>query len=98
MSESTVHILAFIQTLLLTTALPLSCIAAYGARGTRWGSVLRPIPVVEVSFIVGISMGILHYDTGVLLLVQALVFAVGVLATTVISFRLARLARGGVKA
>lgn len=98
MSASPIHILTFVQTLLLSMALPLSIIAAYGSRGTQWGGVLAPLPVIEVSFILGIAMSLLHYDSGSLLLVQALVFAVGVLGTTVVAFRLVRLAMGGGKA
>lgn len=97
MSASTLEIFAFLQTLLMAAALPLSTIAAYGFRGTPWGGVLLPLPLIEASFIVGIAMSLLQYDTGSLLLVQALVFGVGVVGTTVSSFRLARIAWGGVR-
>lgn len=98
MSATTLEVLALVQTLLMAAALPLSTIAAYGFRDTPWGAVLRPLPVIELSFIVGIAMSLLEYDTGRLLLVQALVFGVGVLGTMVASIHLARIARGGVRA
>lgn len=98
MSASTLEILAFVQTLLMAAAIPLSTVAAYGFSDTPWGAVLRPLPVIELSFIVGIAMSLLEYDTGPLLLVQALVFGVGVLGTTVASVHLARIAWGGVRA
>lgn len=97
MSASALEVLAFTQTLLMASALPLSVIAAYGFRGTPWGGVLVPLPFVELSFIIGIAMSLLEYDTGQLLLVQALVFAVGVVGTTIASFRLAKIAWGGVR-
>lgn len=98
MTASTIELLAFVQTIILSIALPLSTIAAYGSRGTQWGGVVAPLPVIELSFIIGIAMGLLDYDTGTLLLVQAVVFSVGVVGTTIVAIRLMKLATGGIRA
>lgn len=98
MTASTIELLAFVQTILLSIALPLSTIAAYGSRGTQWGAVVAPLPVIEVSFIIGIAISLLDYDTGTLVLVQAVVFGIGVVATSLAAIRLVKLAIGGSRA
>lgn len=98
MTATTIELLAFVQTIILSIALPLSTIAAYGSRGTEWGGVVAPLPAIEVSFITGIAMGLLDYDTGQLVLVQAVVFGVGVVGTTIVAIRLMKLSTGGTRA
>lgn len=89
-------VLLYIQAGFMFAALPLSLFAAYGFRGTPWGRVLTPLPVMEVAFSVGLGISILD-GGGDWLLVQAVAYGIGVLAVSLISFHLARLATGGVR-
>lgn len=98
MIELALHVFTFVQAAILFAALPLSVIAAYGFRGTPWGRVLTPLPVVELSFAIGLGIGLIDGFDGTLALVRAACFAVGVLGVTVITFRLSRIASGGVRA
>lgn len=49
------ELLILVTTLLLTTALPLSIIAAMGFRDTPFGKVVTPIPIVLAAYIVVMS-------------------------------------------
>jgi hypothetical protein len=92
------EVLTFVQAALLFAALPLSVLAAYGFHGTPWGRVLSPLPVVELTFAVGLGIGLVDANAGALALLRAVCFAVGVLGVALITFRLSRIARGGVQA
>lgn len=96
MIETTLSILEYLQAAFVLTALPLSAIAAYGFRGTPWGRVLIPLPVMDVAFGVGLGIGLLDFG-GDWLYLQAVAFGVGVVAVSVTAFRLARLASGGAR-
>jgi hypothetical protein len=98
MTDFVLELLLFIQTAFLFASVPLSTIAAYGFRGTPWGRVLLPLPLVEVSLAAGIGIGLLDAVHGPLALFRAGCFAVGVLGVALITFRLARVATGGVRA
>ncbi|MXR19525.1 hypothetical protein [Halobacterium bonnevillei] len=93
---SLLGVLVYVQAGFMFAALPLSLLAAYGFRGTPWGRVLSPLPVMEVAFSIGLGIGILG-GSGDWLLVQAGAYGVGVVAVSLLSFRLARLATGGVR-
>lgn len=97
MNEVIIQVLSLAQVLLLAAAVPLSLIAWYGFRGTSWGRVLSPLPVIEVSFALGLSMYLLNLDAGMLYLVQAILFGVGVASTVFFTYRLTRLVSGGVR-
>lgn len=88
--------LLYIQAGLMFASLPLSLLAAYGYRGTPWGRVLSPLPVMEVAFSVGLGIAILG-GGGDWLVVQTVVYSVGVVAVSLASFRLARILTGGVR-
>lgn len=93
---SVVGVLLYVQAGCMFAALPLSLLAAYGYRGTPWGRVLSPLPVMEVAFSVGLGITILG-GGGDWLVVQSVVYSVGVVAVSLVSFRLARLLTGGVR-
>lgn len=98
MIELALDVLTFVQAALLFAGLPLSLIAAYGFRGTPWGRVLVPLPVVELAFGVGLGFGLVGANEGALAVVRAVCFAVGVLGVVLLTFRLSRIASGGVRA
>lgn len=90
-------VLLYLQAGFIFAALPLSVVAAYGFRGTPWGRVLAPLPVMEVAFAAGLAIAILEGE-GDWLIVQMISYGIGVVAVSLIAFRLARIATGGVRA
>lgn len=92
------EVLTFVQAAFLFASLPLSVLAAYGFRGTPWGRVLVPLPIVELSFAVGLGVGLIDAMKGPLALFRVACFAVGVLGVALITYRLASIASGGVRA
>lgn len=95
--ETVLAVLVYVQAALVFVAFPLSLIAAYGFRGTPWGRVLVPLPVMEVAF--GVGLGVRLLDAGGdWLYLQVVAYGVGVVAITVIAYRLSRVAAGGVRA
>lgn len=95
-------VLLYLQAGFMFAALPLSVVAAYGFRGTPWGRVLAPLPVMEVAFAVGTGITILNGGApegdGALVVVQTAAYGVGVVAVSLVAFRLGRIATGGVRA
>lgn len=98
MIDLTLEFLSFVQAAMLFAALPLSIVAAYGFRGTPWGRVLSPLPVVELMFAIGLGIGVVDANEGSLAVLRAGCFVVAVLGVALISFRLSRIATGGVQA
>lgn len=98
MIDFILEVLTYVQAAFLFTALPLSVIAAYGFRGTPWGRVLTPLPVIELSFAIGLGIGLIDAMEGPLASVRAVCFAIGVIGVALIAFRLSRIASGGVRA
>lgn len=97
MTETVLAVLLYVQAALVFVALPLSVVAAYGCRGTPWGGVLAPLPVMEVAF--GVALGVGLLDAGdAWPYVELVAYGVGVLAVSLAAFRLARIASGGVRA
>lgn len=88
-------VMLYVQAGFMFAALPLSLLAAYGFRGTPWGRVLSPLPVMEVAFGVGIGVELL--GSGGWLFLQVAAYGVGVVSVSVIAFRLARIASGGAR-
>lgn len=56
------ELLVLVTTLLLTTALPLSIIAALGFRDTPFGKVVTPIPFVVGAYIVVTSSQLISHN------------------------------------
>ncbi|WP_135827545.1 hypothetical protein [Halorussus halobius] len=80
--------------LLLAASLPLAILAYRGYRGTPWGRVLQPIPVVEVSFILYLVIVILGIDAPAVHGFAVVAWAVGTLAACLSALRLTLLLRG----
>lgn len=55
-------LLILLTLILLTTALPLSIIAALGFRKTPFGKVVTPIPVIVAAYIVVMSSRLIDYS------------------------------------
>lgn len=97
MTATLIDVIVYVVVLVLASTIPLSLIAAQGTRGTRWGRILVLLPLIEVSFIVALSVSLLGYDIEPYVYLQIGAFLVGVLATTAFAIRLTRLVNGGGK-
>lgn len=82
-----------VQILLLAASLPLALLAYRGYRGTPWGRVLQPLPVMEVCFILYLAILILEVDTALAFGVAVTVSVVGSLAAFLSALRLTLLLR-----
>lgn len=76
---------------LLTLALLFSLVAARGFRGTRWGRVLRPLPVVAGGFLVGMLAASLPIGPGLESLLVGVSWAPAVVAVALSAFEYRRL-------
>jgi hypothetical protein len=90
-------VLLYLQAGFMFAALPLSLIAAYGFRGTPWGRVLAPLPVMELAFAAALAITILG-GSGDWLVVEMVAYGVGVVSVSLVAFRLARIVSGGARA
>lgn len=95
MTAPLIDVIVYAVVLVLASTIPMSLIAARGTRGTRWGRIMVLLPIIELSFVVALSMSLLRYDVAPYVYVQIGAFLVGVLATAVFAFRLAGLVTGG---
>lgn len=95
MTATLVDIIVFAVVLVLATTIPLSLVAARGTRGTRWGQILVLLPLIEMSFILALSLSLLGYDIEPYVYIQIGAFLVGVLSTAAFAIRLTRLVTGG---
>jgi|GEM_PF-5468618 len=90
-----IDVIVYAVVLVLAATVPVSLIAARGTRGTRWGRILRLLPLIEVSFLFALSMSLLRYDVEPYVPLQLGGFLVGVLCSAAFAFRLTRLVSGG---
>ena len=75
-----IELLRLVQIVVLAAALPLSVIAARGYWHAPFGTVLRPLPLVTLGFIVALSVRFLSLGPDASLLIQGLAWTVTVAA------------------
>lgn len=95
MTATLVDIIVFGVVIVLASTIPLSLLAACGTRGTRWGGIVVLLPLIEVSFLLALSVSLLRYDIEPYVYIQLGAFLVGVLATAAFAIRLTSLVTGG---
>lgn len=82
-----------VQILLLAVSLPLALLAYKGYRGTPWGGVLQPLPIMEGCFILYLAILILRIDTALAFGVAVTASIIGTLAAFLSAVRLTLLLR-----
>lgn len=87
------EIASLVQILLLAASLPLAVLAYRGYRGTPWGRVLQPLPIMEVCFILYLAILILQVDTALAVGVAVVVSVIGSFAAFLSAVRLTLLLR-----
>lgn len=86
--------LLVVNIVLLAAVLPLTIIAFRGFRGSPWGRVLQPLPVIAVGYLTSRCLAILHVDGELVLLTMIVSLGVAVAATALHATRLAFLLTG----